>query len=253
MVASAVVGGSVIGAVGSSVAAGQAADAQQSATDSANATQLQMYGQLRSDLQPYRDLGTSESGAYTSALSKLAGIGQFSFDGNDLSSNPGFQFASTQGLKSVQNQMAARGLGYSGAQIKGAENYNEGLANQYYQNYYDQALQAYQTNYNTAAGQASALSGAVQLGANAAAQTGTAAVNTGASIGANTIGAGNAAAASDIATGNAFSGAASSVGSGALLQQLLAGNSSAGMYANTTPAVAQGTTNGISNAWGLGS
>ncbi|MDC6134114.1 hypothetical protein PPH41_41525, partial [Burkholderia gladioli] len=43
----------------------------------------------------------------------------FSFNGNDLSSNPGFQFASTQGLKSVQNQMAARGLGYSGAGLAG--------------------------------------------------------------------------------------------------------------------------------------
>ncbi|MDC6134427.1 hypothetical protein PPH41_43300 [Burkholderia gladioli] len=251
MVAAAIVGSAAVGAVGSSIAGSSAAGAQEDAANSANATQLQMFNTSQQDLAPYMKLGTDEMPAYQQALTGLSSIAPFSFNGNDLSSNPGFQFASTQGLKSVQNQMAARGLGYSGAQIKGAENYETGLANQYYQNYYDQALQSYQTNYNVASGKASALSGAVQIGGNAAAGAGNNAINTGNSIAANTIGAGNASAASSIATGNALSGAASSIGSSALLSQLLAGQGSAGMY-STTPAVAQGTTNGLSNAWGLG-
>lgn len=263
MVAAAIGAAGVAGAVGTSMAGSSAADAQESAANSANQTQLQMFNTSQQDLQPYMQLGTSEMPAYQSALAKLNGIAPFSqtfsFDGNNLASNPGFQFASTQGLKSVQNQMAARGLGYSGAQIKGAENYETGLANQYYGDYFNQALNsynaalnAYQTNYNVASGQASALSGAVQLGGNAAAGAGNNAINTGNSIASNTIGAGNAAAASDIATGNAVSGAASSIGSSALLTQLLAGQGGAGMY-STTPTVAQGATNGLSNAWGLGS
>jgi hypothetical protein len=264
MVAAATIGSSVIGAVGSAVAGNSAASAQEAAANSANATQLQMFNKAQENLAPYVKLGTDTMQPYQSALSRLAGIDpfsqNFSFNGNDLSSNPGFQFASTQGLKSVQNQMAQRGLGYSGAQIKGAENFETGLANQYYNDYFNQALNTYntalnkyQTNYNVASGQASALSGAVQLGQNAAAGVGTAAVNTGNSIAQNTIGAGNAAAAGRIATGNAISGAASSVGSGALLNQILGGGGggmpgggSGGMYGgfsigNASPLASPGT------------
>lgn len=262
MVAAAVVGAGVAGAVGTAVAGNSAADAQESAANSANQTQLQMFNKAQENLAPYVKLGTDTMPAYQSALSSLAGIKPFdqtfSFNGNDLSSNPGFQFASTQGLKAVQNQMAARGLGYSGAQIKGAENFETGLADQYYNDYFNQALNTYntalnkyQTNYNVASGQASGLSGAVQLGQNAAAGVGTAAVNTGNQIAQNTIGAGNASAAGSIATGNAISGAASSIGSSALLNSIL-GGSNGGLYSSSTPAVMQGTTNGISNSWGLG-
>jgi len=236
MVAAAIVGGAVVGGIGTAVSGSEAAGAQEDAANSANATQLQMFNQSQQDLQPYMNLGTSEMPAYEQALSGLSSIQPFSYSGADLTSNPAFQFASTQGLKSVLNSNAARGLGYSGAQIKGSENYETGLAEQYYQNYYNQALQSYDTNYNVASGKASALSGAVQLGGNAAAGAGNNAINTGSAIASNTIGAGNAAAASDIATGNAVGGAASSVGSSALLSQLLAGSQASSMYGNGSAA-----------------
>lgn len=233
MVAAAVVGGGALGAVGSAVSGNEAAGAQEDAANSANATQLQMYNNSKQILQPFVNAGQGEIPAYQSALSNLSGIQPFSFNGNDLSSNPGFQFANTQGLKAVTNANAAQGLGMSGAQVKGAEQFSTGLANQYYNDYYNQALNSYNTNYNVASGKASALAGAVQLGGNAAAGQATNAVNTGTSLGANTIGAGNAAAAGNIATGNAISSAASSVGSGALLNQILGGQQASTAYAGS--------------------
>jgi hypothetical protein len=251
MVAAAAVGAAAVGAVGSTVAANSAAGAQESAAQDASNTQMAMYNTSQQDLQPYMQLGTQEMPAYQSALTNLGNIQPFSYDGSDLTNNPAFQFASTQGLKAVENSNAARGLGYSGAQIKGAENFETGTAEQYYQNYYNQALQTYDTNYNTAAGKASSLSGAVQMGGNAAAGAGNNAINTGNSIAANITGAGNAAAGADIATGNAVSGAASGVASSAILNNMIGGSAGSGMYGSSTPAVMQGTTNGVSNSWGL--
>jgi hypothetical protein len=76
------------------------------------------------------------------------------------------------------------------------------------------------------------LSGAIQIGGNAAAGAGNNAINTGNSIASNTFGAGNAAAASDIATGNAVGSAASSIGSSALLNQIIGGGQASSIYGN---------------------
>lgn len=45
-----------------------------------------------------------------------------------LESTPGYQFIKNQGLQAVQNANAAKGLGLSGAALKGAAQYAEGLA-----------------------------------------------------------------------------------------------------------------------------
>lgn len=50
-----------------------------------------------------------------------------------LEQSPGYQFALDQGLKSTQSGYAARGLGTSGAALKGAAQYATGLAQQTYQ------------------------------------------------------------------------------------------------------------------------
>lgn len=65
-VAAAIAGAAVVGAVGSNMAADKAAGAQESAANSANATQLQMYNQTRSDQAPWRGVGAE-------ALNSLAG------------------------------------------------------------------------------------------------------------------------------------------------------------------------------------
>ena len=57
-----------------------------------------------------------------------------------LQNTPGYQFTLGQGLQSTQNSAAARGLGVSGAALKGAATYATGLADQTYQNQYQNLL-----------------------------------------------------------------------------------------------------------------
>ena len=69
-----------------------------------------------------------------------------------LEQTPGYQFTLSQGLKSTQNAAAARGLGVSGAALKGADTFATGLANQTYNQQYQNAANQYQQNlagYNT--------------------------------------------------------------------------------------------------------
>lgn len=116
-----------------------------------------------------------------------------------ISQTPGYQFNLYQGLKSTQNAAAARGLGVSGAALKGAASYATGLADSTYQNQFNN-LVTNQTNlWNR-------LFAPVQIGANAASGLATTATQTGSNIGSNMIGAGNAAAAGQIGQANAISG-----------------------------------------------
>lgn len=62
-----------------------------------------------------------------------------------LEATPGYQFTRDQGLKSVQNSFAAKGLGRSGAALKGAADYTTGLAN----NTYEARLGDYLNTYNS--------------------------------------------------------------------------------------------------------
>lgn len=249
MVASAAVSavGSVVGGVAQASGAQSAAGAQeQSAQDATNA-QMQMFDTTQQNLQPYDQFGQGQFANYNNALgnytpyttaganaaNEITGLEGGSGTGvpnaqtmqNTLQALPGYQFALNQGLESTQNGFAARGLGSSGAALKGAATYATGLANQDYNN----LLTGLQNTANTGLGAASGLSGTIQnainTGGNAAAGVGNAAVSTGQSIGQNTVGAGNAAAASDISTGNAIGNAASGLGTSALLY-----NNQGGLY-----------------------
>ena len=68
-----------------------------------------------------------------------------------LARMPGYQFTLDQGLKSTQNGFAARGLGTSGAALKGAAQYATGLANQTYGDQFNRLLGA--SNMGVQAGQ----------------------------------------------------------------------------------------------------
>jgi hypothetical protein len=70
--------------------------------------------------------------------------GPFNPTMKDLQNTPGYQWALDQGLKSTQNSYAARGLGSSGAAMKGAAEYAQGLAS----NTYQQQFQNYWANQN---------------------------------------------------------------------------------------------------------
>lgn len=220
-VATAVIGSAVIGGAATAYGANKAAEAQTAAADKASQIAQQQYQQTRSDLSPYRDIGSLGASQLTSRLSELTS--PISIDPNQLENSDYYKFASTQGQKAVTNSAAARGLGSSGAALKGAAAFAKGLATDTYKTAFDMANTNQTNAYNR-------LKGLVDTGQNAAAQTGsagTSAANTSASA---AIGAGNAQGAAAVSTGNALSNAASNIGGYATYK---------GLYGNSgNPAVA---------------
>lgn len=175
------------------------ANAQKQATDKASATQKAMYEQTRADLAPYRTAGATGTNALMAALPDLTS--NINLDQAWLEQTPGYQFAKRQGLKSVQNAAAARGLGTSGAALKGASQFATGLADQTYQNQFGNEMAQREARFNR-------LMGTAQLGQNAAAQTGAYGTQTAQNIGQNTIAGGTAQAAGLVGAGNALMGGA---------------------------------------------
>lgn len=219
--------------IGPIVASGNAADAQESAANTASQTQLSMFNQMRSDLQPYMQTGLSAN----TSLNNLTGINggdplsspllqapSMNLSQSALAQTPGYQFNLYQGQKSVQNSAAARGLGASGAALKGAASYATGLADSTYQNQFNNAV----TNQNN---QFNRLLGLTQIGQTSAAGVGSAGITTGQGIASNTIGAGNAAAAAANAMGSAGSNALSS----AYMANSLYGGGAAGASGSAFP------------------
>jgi hypothetical protein len=211
--AAASVGSAVIGAH----AAHNAADAQVGAANAATGVQRDMFNQIRGDLSPYNAFG---QGA-------LTGLNRF-LSGNpadvqrQLESTPGYQFDLSQGLKAVQNSAAARGLGASGAALKGASRFATGLADTTFGNQFARYLDS------------------ARLGESAAAQSGSFGTAAGQSIGNNLIGAGNAAAGGTVGAANAAAGGLSGIGNSLLLYQLLGngglgGGAGGGMYGGGSP------------------
>jgi hypothetical protein len=187
-VGAATLGAGVIGAGASIYGSNKAA----SSADKAANLQQQQYGQTRADLSPYFAPGQE---AVTNALSlaqsgptgggpDYTSLAYANLPGNmtqeQLEQTPGYQFTRDQGLKSVQSSMAARGLGISGAALKGAAEYATGLANKTYLDQFNVAQQRFGDYLNLNTGQQtnlqnqySRLSGIATLGANAAAGLGT--------------------------------------------------------------------------------
>lgn len=229
---SATIGSAVIGAGGQIIGGSE----QQSAAQSANNAQLQMYNQMRSDLMPYMQTGL---GANTN-LQNLTGTtldANGNPTGNPLTSpllqapsmnlsesaleqTPGYQFNLSQGLKAVQNVAAARGLGSSGAALKGAASYATGLADNTYQNQFNNAVTNQDNQFNR-------LLGLTQLGQNSAAGVGASGIQTGKGVASNTIGAGTAGAASTIGAASQAGG----IGQNYLLNNLTNGS----LFGNNGP------------------
>lgn len=176
------VGGGAISALGSE----SAASTQAGAAKSAQQIQEQEQQQVRSDLLPYNTAGEAATNQLAGDLSGTNPTGELT----QLQNTPGYNFALTQGLESTQNSAAARGLGTSGAALKGAANYAEGLAENTYQANLLNPLQSLS-----------------QTGESAAAQTGSLGTQGAANAGAAGIAAGNAGAAGTVGATNAIAGA----------------------------------------------
>jgi hypothetical protein len=186
-VAAATIGSAVIGAGASMMSANKAAGA---AKDAAG-VQQQMYQTTRGDLSPYNTMGQNAlDAAYgvaqrgpTGGGPDYVGMAAANLPGNmtqaQLEQTPGYQFTLAQGLKATQSAAAARGLGVSGAALKGAATYATGLADSTYANRFNEAQQRFTDYINLNTGQQGNLTNEFDrynklatLGENAAAQTG---------------------------------------------------------------------------------
>jgi homoserine kinase len=198
MVAAAIVGSAVVGA-GASLAGSKA---QSKAAQKAAETQERMYKQTRADLLPYNTAGQSAVNNLTTNMAKYTA--PVKMDEAQLRRTPGYQFNLQQGLKSVQNAAAARGLGNSGAALKGAAAYATGLADSTYQNQFNNQVTNTTNAYNR-------LMGVGQLGENAAAQTGDYGTRTASNIGNNLIQGGTAQAAGYVGAANSLNNGVNSM------------------------------------------
>lgn len=210
-VATAVIGSAVIGAGATMYGANKAADAQTKATDKASQIAQQQYAQTREDLSPYRTIGQDASGRLTSRLSELTT--PISVNPDDFQNSDYYKFLSTQGQRAVTNSAAARGLGSSGAALKGAAAFSKGLASTEWQNNFNMQ-NINQTNAY------SRLKALVDTGQNASAQTGSAGQAAATTSANAAIGAGNAQAAAANATGTGISNLANNLSGYAMYQGL---------------------------------
>lgn len=185
----ALLGGSLISGV-SSLAGGkkQASAATQAAQIQAQAAQYaaqltqERYEQSAATLQPFVSYGTnaipsvealtgtapgdSATAPLTAPLTQLPGT--WSPTMATLQNMPGYQFELQQGQLATQSAVAAEGLGRSGASVKAAGQYAQGLAASDWQANYNQWLSQQQLNLQGQAQTYNMLSGQVGTGLSAA-------------------------------------------------------------------------------------
>jgi len=225
-VATAIAGAAVVGAGASIYGASKAAGAQTDAANQANATQLQMYNQQRTDLAPYSGAGVEGLNALRSYLgvggdTTAANYGKYNqqFGMDQFTADPGYAFRLSEGMKGLNSQAAARGGLISGAALKAATNYGQQAGSQEYQN----AFNRYQTNRTN---QLAPLQGLTASGQAAAAGAAANAGTYGANVSANTLAAGNAAASGIMGGTNAINQTIGSLGNQYQNAQNLANQSS---------------------------
>jgi hypothetical protein len=206
--------GGIAGAIGSKSASNQAAAASNQAAQLSH----QQYLQTRQDLMPYNQAGQSvlpsltrlaqagQTGGGPDYLSQAAMLGSGPQQQQYLEATPGYQFQLQQGLKATQSAAAARGLGVSGAALKGAATFATGLANSNYQQQFQNLLALNTGQQGNITGQYNRLSGIAGMGESAGAQTGTIGANLANTSAAATQAAGTAQGAGALGIGNALSG-----------------------------------------------
>jgi hypothetical protein len=225
----AILGAGVLGAGAGIYGSSQAANAQENAAaqsaavqremaDQSIAAQKEMYQQGRTDLQPYREGGVTAQNQLMQILGiggdqTMPGYGKYArdFSMEDFTADPGSAFRLKTGLESLERSGAARGMGLSGAALKGITRYGQDYASNEYQN----AFNRYQTERAAkldplfklySGGQASAAGSAAQaqaLGQN----LGSTYTNLGQGIAQADVAAGNAQASGYLNSANAVTNA----------------------------------------------
>ena len=217
MIPAAIIGSSLFSSASSSNAADTAAQASGAASDASIAEQRRQYDLSRADYQPFLTAGT---GAVNRLAAGMAPGGEFSgsFDSAGFLANqdPGYGFRMSEGMKALDRSAASRGGLLSGATLKGAQQYGQGLASQEYQNAFNRYVTGFNANtgernqlYNRLAGVAgtgqNAVGSITAQGANMAGNIGNAYMTSAANTG-------NAAMAAAGQRQSAFGGAANMLG-----------------------------------------
>lgn len=210
--ATAILGGAAIGAIAGGIGSNKAANAQRDAAQmSADATLTAQREALEAQ-KPFLEGGY----AATNRLLDLLGLSKntgaqgfgslntpFSFTPADLTQTPGYQFQLQQGQEALDRKAAAGGGFYSGAALKAATGFNQNLASTTFDNEYNRAFNAYQTNRANTLNPLQALAG---QGQTAATTSGNIQQNTGNALANLYTGLGNARGAAAIAGANAIGG-----------------------------------------------
>lgn len=197
--------GAVAGGAMAARGAKKAAQTQAASADRASQIQLDMYNQTRQDLDPYKQAGAT---SLSQMMGQMTPDGYFNqtYTGQDIYSDPSYQFRLQQGQDAIQSSAAAQGGLLSGATLKALQNHGQESASQEYSNAYNR-FNADQTNrYNR-------LSNLVGIGQNAAAQVGNAGAQTAQAVANNTMAGANSIAAGQVGSANAWAGAANNLGS----------------------------------------
>lgn len=213
----AVVGGvaSLAGAAAQSNSAKKAAQAQANAASSADALQKYQYEQTREDNMPALDARNASLDRMRELLGisdnkGAAGFGSLggAIDTGDVTTDPGYQFGLSEGLKAQGNMLGARGMRNSGAAIKAATRYGTDYATTKYDNAFNRVV----ANRSAQLNPLQSLAGLGQTGASTVANAGQ---NYASTVGGNRIGVGNAQAVNSLAQGNIWGGAVNELGSAA--------------------------------------
>ena len=208
MVAAAMVGAAAVGAAGSAYASkksSSAAQTQAASADRASQIQQENFEQTRKDLMPYKQAGDT---SLSQLMGQMTPDGYFNqtYTGQDIYSDPSYQFRLQQGQDAIQSSAAAKGGLLTGATLKALQNYGQESASQEYSNAYNR-FNADQTNrYNR-------LSNLVGIGQNAAAQVGNAGAQTAQAVANNTMAGANSIAAGQVASANNWANTANYLGS----------------------------------------
>jgi hypothetical protein len=203
-------GGAILGsALIGSDAAHDSANTQADAANHAADLQQQNLAQTRQSLQPFINTGYDAQ----NSLRNLLGLGTPTdsgtygslmkpFDAQAFAQykDPGYQFQLQQGQQALQNSQAAQNGVLSGGALKDLIGFNQGMANNAYQNAFGRYMTQNNATYNR-------LSSLLGIGENAAAGVGNAGAQVMSNVG-NTLTSGAAAqAAGRVGEANALSGA----------------------------------------------
>ena len=259
IMAAGAIGSAVVGSVAASDAAGAQESAAQQAMDfekqqlkNALDTQNTEWTGQQANEAPFLQAGQQATTQLSSMLAPGGELdkqwtGQFTAPtGDQAAQTPGYQFALAQGEQALQRSAAAQGNLLSSGTSKDLAKYTVGAADTNYQQVYNNQFQQYQQAYNqfqqaqnNKFGRLATMTGVGQTAAGQLGQEGQAMatnvgnidMTTGQQVAQQFNNKGNAQAMGDIGIGNAISGGLKGIGSAAMVSQMTPMSSMSGVQA----------------------